>query len=52
MVSKSDNFFFSDSINSINPAEWNDCVGLDHPFTRHEFLSALETSKSADSTTG
>ena len=52
MVSKSDKYFFSDSITSINPIEWNNCVGLDHPFTRHEFLLALETSKSADSTTG
>jgi len=52
MVSTSDNFFFIDSINDINLDQWNDCVGLDHPFTRFEFLSALENSQSASIKTG
>ena len=52
MVSPSDNFLFIDSINQVNLVEWNDCVGLDHPFTRFEFLSALENSKSASSENG
>ena len=52
MVSASDNFFFVDSINDINLNQWNDCVGLEHPFTRFEFLSALENSQSADTKSG
>ena len=52
MVSLSDNFFFVDSINSISSKDWNNCVGLDHPFTRFEFLSALESSESASIKTG
>ena len=52
MVSTSDNFFFVDSINEINLNQWNDCVGLDHPFTRYEFLSALENSQSANVKSG
>ena len=52
MVSTSDNFFFIDSINDINLDQWNDCVGLDHPFTRFEFLSALENSQSANVKSG
>ena len=52
MVSTSDNFFFIDSINKINIDEWNECVGLDHPFTRYEFLSALESSQSANIKSG
>ena len=52
MVSTSDNFFFIDSINDIILDQWNDCVGLDHPFTRFEFLSALENSQSANIKTG
>ena len=52
MVSTSDNFFFVDSINEIRSDQWNDCVGLDHPFTRFEFLSALENSQSANRKTG
>ena len=52
MVSTSDNFFFTESINSIKADDWNECVGLDHPFTRYEFLSALENSQSANSKTG
>jgi len=52
MVSASDNFIFIDSINIINSTNWNNCVGLDHPFTRFEFLSALENSQSANIKTG
>ena len=52
MVSTSDNFLFIDSINEINIDEWNECVGLDHPFTRYEFLSALESSQSANIKSG
>ena len=52
MVSPSDNFFFIDSINNISLDQWNDCVGLDHPFTRFEFLAALENSQSANTKTG
>ena len=52
MVSTSDNFFFINSINDISLIQWNDCVGLDHPFTRFEFLSALENSQSADIKSG
>ena len=47
MVSPSDNFFFAESINFIKAKDWNECVGLDHPFTRFEFLSSLESSQSA-----
>ena len=52
MVGTSDNFFFINSINDISADEWNCCVGLDHPFTRFEFLSALENSKSANTKSG
>ena len=52
MITNSGNFFFLNSINDISSEEWNDCAGIDHPFTRHEFLSALENSKSACSETG
>jgi predicted N-acyltransferase len=52
MVSLSDNFFFIDSINNIDLTDWNECVGLDHPFTRFEYLSALENSQSANTKTG
>ena len=52
MVSSSDNYFFAESINSIKADDWNKCAGLDHPFTRYEFLSALENSQSSNSKTG
>ena len=52
MVSSSGKFFFIDSINDINLEEWNSCVGLDHPFTRFEFIAALENSQSASIKTG
>ena len=44
MVSETDSFFFSNTIDDISKDDWNDCVGLDHPFTRYEFLQALEKS--------
>ncbi|MDC1296618.1 GNAT family N-acetyltransferase, partial [Alphaproteobacteria bacterium] len=52
MVSSSDNFYFINSINKVALEDWNNCVGLDHPFTRYEFLSALENSNSAIKKTG
>ena len=52
MVSTSDSYFFLNSINDISSDQWNECAGLDHPFTRFEFLSALENSKSANEKSG
>ena len=52
MVSSSDNFFFIESLKDISLNDWNDCAGLDHPFTRYEFLYALEISNSATNKTG
>ena len=52
MVSKSDNFCFLSSIEDISCDDWNKCAGLNHPFTRYEFLHALEKSKSAINSTG
>ena len=52
MVSTSDSFSFINTINDIKLDQWNDCVGLDHPFTRFEFLSALENSNSANIKSG
>ncbi len=52
MVSETDSFFFSNTIDDISKDDWNDCVGLDHPFTRYEFLQALEKSGSAVFSTG
>ena len=52
MVSNSGNYSFINSLNSIQINEWNDCAGLDHPFTRYEFLFALENSASASDKTG
>ena len=42
MVSSTDNFYFIKTIDEISINDWNDCVGLDHPFTRYEFLQSLE----------
>ena len=47
MPSPKSDFFFTSSIQNLEKKQWNDCVGYDHPFTRYEFLVALETSKSA-----
>jgi predicted N-acyltransferase len=33
-----------DAINKVDPDGWNALTDLDHPFTRHEFLAALENS--------
>ena len=52
MVSLSDNYNFIESIKDIDSKNWNDCVGFDHPFTRYEYLYALEKSGSASPETG
>ena len=52
MVSKTDNCSFIKSIEEISKNEWNECAGLDHPFTRYEFINALEKSGSAINSTG
>ena len=46
MSSQYSEYFFASSINIINKDDWNSCVGDDHPFTRYEYLHALEESKS------
>ena len=51
-VGKTDSFFFLKTIDDISKEDWNDCVGLDHPFTRYEFFQALEKSGSAVVSTG
>ncbi len=43
---------FHHSITEIPGSEWNRLFGCDHPFTRHEFLAALESSGSACAATG
>ena len=35
---------FLDSIDSVSCDQWNSVTGTDYPFTRYEFLHALETS--------
>jgi predicted N-acyltransferase len=52
MVSSPDKYFFINNIASVDVNDWNECAGLDHPFTRHEFLNALEKSNSASTKTG
>ena len=52
MISNNNNFFFIKTIEVISKTDWNECVGLDHPFTRYEFFQALEKSKSAVIATG
>ena len=52
MVSKTDKYFFAKSINLVSKENWNECVGMDHPFTRYEFLQALESSASASNKSG
>ena len=34
MIVEDQNFFFANTIKDIQKESWNDCVGLDHPFTR------------------
>lgn len=41
-----------DSIQSIAPDDWDACTGRDHPFVRHAFFDALESSGSACTRTG
>ena len=52
MSSQYSEYFFASSINIINKDDWNSCVGDDHPFTRYEYLHALEESKSVSNKTG
>ena len=52
MVQRPNCFHFLSSIEDISKEEWNACAGLNHPFTRYEFLYALEKSKSATISTG
>ena len=40
------------SINKIDAADWDRCAGIDHPFTRHTFLKALEDSGSVGEQAG
>ncbi|MCG8610307.1 MAG: GNAT family N-acetyltransferase, partial [Pseudomonadales bacterium] len=37
-------FEFITSITSVTASEWNGITGTDYPFTRYEFLQALESS--------
>ncbi|MDT4291547.1 GNAT family N-acetyltransferase [Methylomonas sp. MO1] len=41
-----------DSMAQIDAADWNQLCGLDYPFLRHEFLSALEQSAAVCPQTG
>ena len=43
---------FIDSINQISAASWNAVAGVDYPFTRHEFLLALELSGATNRDSG
>jgi predicted N-acyltransferase len=43
---------FLSSITQIASADWNRLSGIDYPFLRHEFLSALEQSGSSDADSG
>ncbi len=52
MSLKNDNYFFISSISEVSKTNWNKCSGLDHPFTRYEFLHALEKSNSVSIKTG
>lgn len=40
------------SLSQINAGDWNRVAGVDYPFLRHEFLSALEQSGSVCAKTG
>ena len=52
MSSQYSEYFFASSLSLINKDDWNNCVGEDHPFTRYEYLHALENSKSVSNKTG
>ncbi len=43
---------FIDSLNAVAAADWNAVAGLDYPFTRHEFLHALEASGATTADSG
>ncbi|WP_101758594.1 GNAT family N-acetyltransferase [Oceanicoccus sp. KOV_DT_Chl] len=43
---------FIDSVSLIDSEQWNAITGIDYPFTRHEFLLALETSGATNRETG
>jgi predicted N-acyltransferase len=43
---------FLDSITDIDSSSWQQVVGNDYPFLRHDFLAAMELSGSACSDTG
>lgn len=43
---------FIDSIEAVAAADWNAVAGTDYPFTRHEFLSAMEASGATTADTG
>lgn len=43
---------FFESIRELDGAQWNRLAGQDSPFTRHEFLLALEQSGCVSATTG
>ena len=43
---------FIDSINKVDASKWNTVAGVDYPFTRHEFLKALEDSQATHPNTG
>ncbi|ARN73917.1 GNAT family N-acetyltransferase [Oceanicoccus sagamiensis] len=43
---------FINSIEQIEHAQWNAVAGTDYPFTRYEFLQALELSKATDRESG
>ncbi|MBP8228575.1 MAG: N-acetyltransferase, partial [Pararheinheimera sp.] len=41
-----------DSISKVKAADWNALFPADYPFTRHEFLQALESGGSVGSSSG
>jgi predicted N-acyltransferase len=43
---------FVDSITKVGKADWNDLSGIDNPFTRYEFLHALEQAGCTSEATG
>ena len=43
---------FLNNINDCSPQHWDALFNADHPFTKHAFLSALETSGCVTLSTG
>lgn len=43
---------FISSIHAVSPEHWNALLGSDYPFTRHEFLAALEDSRAVGGNSG